>query len=204
MDWNLFFDVMGKVSVVLGTLLMLSAVVGGLRSLYLWWSRPRLTLHYHQEKEIAVETCDSKGSPIGHTIWTHVTVGNDSSRATIQNCRCYLTNIWELHGDSEAQQLSGFNAKLPLQWAHREGVEKLELIPKETANVDVFNVWQANNLLNIITGSGMPTGTIKHLTKGRYKVRIRAFADNAKAQCLDLIVEYKGGFAGPSISICKN
>jgi hypothetical protein len=201
MDWNLFYYGVEKISTVLGLLLMAGGLIGGIRSLYLFAVRPKIALSLCEELEQTMNTVDAHGRPTRRTRWAHVTVRNKSKHANAQNCRVYVTDVWKVSDGVKLERVEQFHAKQPLQWAHREGAEKLELIPQEEANIDLFVVSEGIPDLHFVTGSGLPTGTMKSLPQGRFKIKLVAFADNSRKSTLKLSVDYQGGFALPKLSV---
>jgi len=203
MDWNLFFSGVEKISSVIGLLLMIGGFIGGIRSLYLFTVRPKIALSLCVEPEQTMNTVNGQGRPTRRTRWAHVTVRNKSKYSNAQNCRVYVTDVWRSFDEEKMERVEEFHAKLPLQWAHREGAEKLELIPREEANIDLFVVSEGIPDLHFVTGSGLPTGTMKSLPPGKFRIRVVAFADNSRKSSLELSVDYSGGFVLPKLSVAQ-
>ncbi|NMC43877.1 MAG: hypothetical protein GYA46_08155 [candidate division Zixibacteria bacterium] len=203
MDWGTINYLIEKASAILGLALMIFGLIGGIRSFYIWLTRPKIDLFFNESRTFDRRKNWTNNQPCGSGIWVHVFARGKCRirKEVITGCQAYLRKAWSVGPGDVRGQIPDFNAKLQLQWANSEGRLQTEIFPSEEARIDLFMIPDGPSALYVVSGTGLPTGSTKRFEQGVYIFEIACTANNAKRGEILLKVAYGGGFVQPKITV---
>lgn len=184
LDWEIVISVCGTIAVV-------SAAVGAVVGFFSWLKRkffpPKIEVTFDVSQTFHNRRDAISG--VDH-VWIHVRARNPSAKRYNQ-CKAYVTAVWEGFNTKDSYRLEEFNSKIPLVWAHSSGEKEMDLLPGETTSIDLFIVDNRRRLLLFATDQ-TPAGTQKWLEPGEYVVQVACLSSNGADGRIRLEVTWDG------------
>ncbi len=164
-----------------------ATIVGALRSVFTYFTGPRLHVYFNAQKTYHIHHAtifEGKGDSLGY--FCHVIVRN-GGRETAKQCRGRLAGLRPIGDESRFPR---FGAPEVLRWAYERNFNPCDIQPKMNHRLDLCCALEALPNHLIIETPGART----LLPQGIYLMKVRVDAENAKHAEGAFRVEFTGAW----------